>query len=119
MAKKKGIPNVIDQLQDAIRNSGQGTVNWTPPTTGIYQGISIFQDRTSTVPVSLAGNGNMYVTGTFYAAKAVLNIQGASGSNTIGSQYVSYDLSLGGNGGITIDYTAAPHPQTRRLGLVE
>jgi len=91
----------------------------TPPTSGIYQGMTFFQDRTSTTPLSISGGGGMYITGTFYAAGAMLNIQGSGVNNTIGSQYISYDLTLGGNGNLTIDYTAAPKPRTRVLTLVE
>jgi len=115
------IYNAPQSNSDTINISGSPGVSITlsPPAFGIYQGISLFQDRTSSTPLSVSGNGNMNISGTFYAASALLSITGGSGSNTIGSQYVSYDLNLGGNGAITIDYTAAPHPRTRVFGLVE
>lgn len=61
----------------------------------------------------------MYITGTFYAANAQMNINGSGTTNYIGSQYISYDLALGGNGNITIDYGNAPIPRSRVLRLVE
>jgi len=55
---------------DSIKITGSGSISITPPTTGIYAGISIFQDRTSTVGLTISGNGNMNITGTLYAAAA-------------------------------------------------
>ena len=46
---------------DVVAITGQGSVNITPPTSGTYQGISLFQDRTSTAPVSVTGNGSFNV----------------------------------------------------------
>jgi hypothetical protein len=104
---------------DVVNVTGSGAVNWTPPTNGIYQGLSIFQDRAATATVTISGGGSMYITGTFYAAGALMNIQGSGVTNYIGSQYISYDLALGGNGNINIDYGNAPIPRSRVLKLVE
>jgi hypothetical protein len=111
--------NAPQSNSDVVNVSGSGSVNWTPPTTGIYQGISIFQDRDATATVSVSGNGGMYITGTFYAADALMNISGSGTNNYIGSQYISYDLALGGNGNININYGNAPIPRSRVLKLVE
>jgi hypothetical protein len=113
------IYNAPANPSDVINISGQGSVTLSPMTTGIYQGISIFQDRNSTAALSISGNGSMNITGTFYAAQAALSISGNGGSNVIGSQYVSFDLSLGGSGGITINWSAATTARTRLFGLVE
>ena len=104
---------------DTVSITGSGAVNWTPPTTGIYQGLSIFQDRSSTATVTISGGGSMYITGTFYAAGAQMNINGSGAQNYIGSRYISYDLALGGNGNININYGNAPIPRSRVLRLVE
>jgi hypothetical protein len=69
--------------------------------------------------VTLVGNGNMNVTGTFYAAGAPLNITSNGNSNSIGSQYVSSDLTLSGNSNTTINFTGGAVPAVRLLGLVE
>jgi hypothetical protein len=94
-------------------------VSITPPTTGLYQGISIFQDRTNTNEVSVTGNGNMNISGTFYVAHAALDIAGNGGVNVIGSQYVSYDLVLTGNGDINLNWNGNSTSRTRLIGLVE
>jgi Flp pilus assembly protein TadG len=102
-----------------IQGSGKGAVNVSPPTSGIYQGISIFQDRNGTAPLNIAGNGNFSFLGTFYAAKALLKISGNSPSNYIGSQYISYDLSISGTGGVAINWDANLVARFRTFGLVE
>jgi hypothetical protein len=113
------IYNAPASNSDTVNIQGGANIHFTPPITGIYQGIAIFQERTATTPINIAGGGGMYITGTFYAANALLKITGSGVNNTIGSQYISYDLSLGGLGNVTIDYTAAPKPRSRVLTLVE
>jgi hypothetical protein len=100
--------------------SGQGSMVLTGPTTGNYKNITFFQDRTSNVTGNITGTGgNTSITGTFYFAGALLNINGNGGVANIGSQYISNDLGLGGNGGINISW----HPESvapgRFIGLVE
>jgi Putative Flp pilus-assembly TadE/G-like len=104
---------------DVISITGPGSVTITPPTSGIYQGISIFQDRTSSAPVSVTGNGSMNISGTFYAAHATLNITGNGSTNVIGSQYITYDLNVTGNGGININWSVNQTARSRVIGLVE
>jgi hypothetical protein len=94
-------------------------VNITPPTSGLYTGISIFEDRTSTAPINITGQGNMNISGTFYAASAALNITGNGGVNVIGSQYISYNLNVTGNGSININWNATTTARTRLIGLME
>src|SRR5262249_24651740 len=84
-----------------INIAGQGIVTLSPPTSGPYTGITMFQNRGSAQPVQVVGNGTMNMTGTFYAANAFVQVSGNGSVNYIGSQYVSRDLKLTGNG--TID----------------
>src|SRR5262249_21010724 len=91
-----------------IHTAGQGAASLTPPTTGTYTGMTIFQNRNSTQTVQVTGNGSMNITGTFYAANALLQVTGNGSANYIGSQYVSKDLKLTGNGTIDISDQTAP-----------
>jgi len=75
--------------------SGGGTITMSPPTSGDYSGISIFQDRTSTQPVTLSGGSTWNLTGTLYAPAAGFTISGGSGA-TMGSQYICNTLNLSG-----------------------
>src|SRR5262249_40103820 len=98
--------------------SGQGSLIITPMTTGVYQGISFFQDRTSTASLSIIGNGNLNISGTVYAAGASVKISGNSSGDVIGSQYISSDLTLTGNGKVSINWNGST-ARTRRIGLIE
>jgi hypothetical protein len=129
-------PNGI-QASEKIQITGNsaGQVLLTPLTDGPYQGMVLWQDRNSTVPVLAEGNGNFNVQGTFYAANATLNINGnasgstgyfidddgnkVTGTSRIGSQYISQDLSLGGNGNVSIKYSGPNAANIRILDLVE
>jgi carbon monoxide dehydrogenase subunit G len=124
-------------LSEKIQITGNagGTVNLGPLTNGPYAGMMLWQDRNSPVSVLVEGNGNFGVTGAFYAAGALLNINGNGttstgyyvdannnqvwGSSQIGSQYISQDLGLGGNGNIHINYTGPKAARTRIIALVE
>jgi hypothetical protein len=93
-----------------ITGNSAGSVVLSPLTTGPYQGILLFQTRTSTVSMSVAGAGTFNLTGTFYVANALLQVSG-QGNSYIGSQYISRTLSLSGQGVVNVAYndkTAAP-----------
>lgn len=114
-----GVMLYNDTHGGTVRIAGQGPVTLSPPFSGPYLGLAIFQDRSSTAPVSVTGTGNMNITGTLYAANATLNIQGNGAFNNIGSQYVGYDVNLTGSGTIAVSYMSNPVPTSRLLGLVE
>jgi hypothetical protein len=67
----------------------------------------------------VTGNGNANITGSFYAANALIQITGNGSGNNIGSQFVSKDMKLTGNGSINITEESAPRAPTRVFGLVE
>jgi hypothetical protein len=60
----------------------------------------------------------MDISGTFYAANALLTVSGGGGSQ-VGSQYISRFLKIAGNGGMSIDYNPSEAIPRRILGLVE
>jgi hypothetical protein len=115
------IYNAPQSNSDTISISGSGTCILSPMLTGPYEGITLFQDRTATAPVSISGSsGTTYtISGTFYAAAATLNVTGNGNQQTLGSQYISYDLVLGGNGSYYCNWTAPLTPGTRDILLVE
>jgi hypothetical protein len=107
---------------DTISLAGSGnTISLSPMLSGPYKGITLFQNRTSTAPVTVSGSNssNLTLTGTFYAAAATLNISGNGSQQTIGSQYISYDLVTGGNGSFSVNWSAQLAPGTREILLVE
>ncbi len=80
----------------SITVSGGGTVVQSPPTSGIYYGMSIFQDRSSTQTITLSGASGWNFTGTVYAAAAPVDVSGGSGA-TMGSQFVADTMTLSGS----------------------
>lgn len=103
---------------DAINISGTGTISLSAPTSGPYMGLTLFQNRSSSVALSLSGGGNISMSGTFYAAGARLNITG-NGNTTVGSQYITADLTTTGNGTISVPWSNAKVARVREIRLVE
>jgi hypothetical protein len=101
-----------------INGNNGASVTLSPPTSGPYKGISLFQDRTSTQSLSVAGNGNFNITGTFYAAKANLTVAGNS-ATSMGSQYISDSLTVTGTTATNITWNQNSTAQQRIIGLVE
>ncbi len=102
----------------SLSGSNGGSVTMTPPTSGPYKGMTLFQERSATQDMNVSGNGSFYVTGTFYTANALMNVTG-NGVAQIGSQYISRLLDLNGSGNMTIDYNPDKVIPRRVLGLVE
>ena len=92
---------------DAINFGGNNTLTLSAPTSGIDQGIVIFQSRTSNVPITFASTA-LQLTGEIYAASAALNLSGnqpesdAGNGTTIPGTIIVRDLSLSGNGSLTV-----------------
>ncbi len=119
-----------DSEKIQITGNSAGTVSLSPLTSGTYSGLVLWQDRTSTLPVKVEGNGSFTVSGTFYAAGGTLQVNGNGGTYTgsdgsaisgsqIGSQYISNDLTVGGNGNIYIKYSGTGSARSKMLRLVE
>jgi Flp pilus assembly protein TadG len=104
---------------DVVNINGLGTIVWTPPTSGIYKGMGIWQARSSTNTLTITGNGTSQISGTFYAKKGMLTVSGNGAQDILGSQYISYDVNLGGNGNFNINWRADQTASTRLFYLVE
>jgi hypothetical protein len=102
-----------------ISLTGSGSVQLSPPTSGIYSGVTLFQERSSNKQISITGQGNLNMTGTFYAAAANVTITGQGNyTNPIGSQWIAYQLAVTGSGSFTVNYNGQGTP-LRQIGLVE
>jgi hypothetical protein len=95
------IYNAPVSSSDVINLSGSGGVTLTAPTDGTYAGLTLFQDRNSTNPVTLSGGSGLNITGTVYAAGAVVTLSGGGG--LVGSQLIGKDLVISGNGSFKIN----------------
>jgi Putative Flp pilus-assembly TadE/G-like len=113
------IYNAPVAASDQISLSGSGNVTLSPPTSGRYSGITIFQDRNSSVAASITGDSGFNVTGTFYIAGATLKVTGNSTAALLGSQLISRDLTIGGKASLTITWDANKVARKRFVQLVE
>ncbi|HET6574217.1 MAG TPA: pilus assembly protein TadG-related protein [Fimbriiglobus sp.] len=115
------IYNDPQSTSDVISISGTNAVNITlsPPTSGPYQGFLFWQARGTTPPIDITGNGNLQLTGTFYATGAQLNVTGNGAADLVGSQYIVDRLKTNGNGNFTVDWTPYSTPGVREVALVE
>jgi hypothetical protein len=104
---------------DVININGNGSIDFTPPTSGVYQGMALWQARSSTNTVYITGNGASALYGTVYAQHGTLNVSGNGTQDVLGSQYVSYDVTVGGNGSFYIQWRQDLTVRTRYIYLVE
>ena len=86
----------------SISLAGSSSISLTPPTSGAYEGISIFQDRTSTAALSLVGSGGIQITGGIYAAQAPASLKGTSATAIDGSFLIVDSATLTGNATINV-----------------
>ena len=113
--------------------SGQPTVTLSPPTTGTYQGILYFRDRTlcPSTNDAMTGNSNSQVSGTLYVhcgktdgsyVPAVLNFAGQSTpGHYVG--LVADDVAIVGNSNLILDPTGGSNtgikPTTKTAELIQ
>ncbi len=97
-----------------------GNVVMTAPLSGIYQGVSYFQDRNLAQPITMSGIGLTVLTGVVYAAKAPVSLSGlaAVGLDVLGGAYVVNSLTVQGVGSVNIDLKLNP-PRVPDVRLVE
>jgi hypothetical protein len=114
------IVNQPVKSSDTISITGNGQVTISPMTTGLYQGISFWQSRSSGNTVTIAGNGSLTsMTGTFYAPRALMSVTGSGSNSVIGSQYISYTLTVNGGGSFSVQWDPNQVAPSRFVGLVE
>jgi hypothetical protein len=102
-------------LPDEITINGSGNVTLSPPTSGLYQGVCIFQDRQSNQTIYLLGGGAMQVTGVIYAPAAQMQLSGTANGNTVGGGFIVSSMVFWGNASATVRMgsVAPPIPDCR------
>jgi hypothetical protein len=104
----------------SLKISGNGSVTLSPPTSGIYQGMLIFQSRSNSNMLSVTGNGLMSLTGSIYAADATVSATG--NGDTVATQIIAYQVQnkgAGQGGAVNVSYNSNNVAKTRQLNLVE
>ncbi len=77
-----------------ISISGSADVNISPPTSGTYQGITIFQPASNTQTLGFSSNVVSQISGTVYAPRASISLSG--------SQSMVVDMIVAWRVGITV-----------------
>jgi hypothetical protein len=103
----------------SITGNSAGTVTLSGLTNGPYTGMTFFQARNASEDMQVAGNGSFTIAGTIYMAAGTLKVTGNGAASNIGSQYVTNDLSITGNGNVNIVYNGPQVAKTRIITLVE
>jgi hypothetical protein len=102
----------------SITITGNGNLNITPLTSGIYEGFSLMLNRTSNGIIQISANGSSTnVGGTVYAANSFIDLSGNGSLNA--TQLVSRTLTLSANGTLNINWNSNSTAPTRSFGLVE
>jgi hypothetical protein len=92
-----------------ITLQAHAVLNISPISTGTWAGISIFQDRSATAPISLQGGAGTNITGMVYAPLSNVTIIG--GSNVIeGTSFITNTLNVQGGSSFSIPNPAVPVP---------
>jgi hypothetical protein len=91
--------------------SGGSTIYWTPPSSGTYQGMSVFFDRNNEGDFMLTGNTDTSFSGTVYMKSGELRLTGTSGVSTSMNSLVVVDaITKTGDSDLTINYTKGDAP---------
>lgn len=98
------VPCSVGQSGATFAISGNGTTSISAPTSGPFQGLTIFVDRNNAGASSLTGNGAVLMSGTVYAKSASLTVTGNGGTSTLNSMIVTYTCTASGNGTILLNY---------------
>jgi hypothetical protein len=89
----------------------------TPPTSGTYAGVAIFQHRSNTTTMNIGGGGLFDVRGTIYAAGAHISIDGNPGRRI--GKIISRTLQMRGTGNYVISGEGHPAPGQLHSYLVD
>jgi hypothetical protein len=83
-----------------------GNLTLSPPTSGDYAGISIFQSPNNTNDATINGNGKLNMTGVLYFPNNHLSVSG--NGDTLGTQLVADTIEISGTGTINIPWEGSP-----------
>ncbi len=94
--------------------NGGAELHLTPPTSGNFSNILMYQDRRapsgSSQSNQINGNSNSTFTGAFYFPTRILDINGTSNLNFTCAQFVARNVNFSGNGSVTNTCTGGYGP---------
>jgi Flp pilus assembly protein TadG len=119
---------IYNQSGDNLDFYNAGAVNLTPPTSGTYKGISLFQPRSDTTEMHLISSSNVTISGTLYAPAGIWDLRPMGSAvfnmaNYIGWQFEACqggtDFGAGGSTSGTVNLTPSGGAGTQKIHLVE
>ena len=114
-----GVMIYIDNGGGSLSFQGGGNITLSPLTSGIYAGISIFQDRTSSVPINIANGTTTAITGSIYAAGAPVSFAGGASYNQSASQIIAATLNVSNNAYVGVSGGSGSVSSKKAIGLVQ
>jgi hypothetical protein len=90
-----------DGAAAGVKLAGGGDLNLSPPSDGLYQGITFWQDKLVTDEFSINGD-NSSVQGIFYAPGATLDLGGGADLGVV--QLVADKIEVSGNAPLDLEY---------------
>jgi Flp pilus assembly protein TadG len=90
-----------------IVGSGTGTFNLSAPTTGTYQGVVLFEDRSNSSGITLSGSTGTQVSGLVYMPAGNLTYSGDSGTSGVVTTLVVNAITFSGTSYINQAATTA------------
>jgi hypothetical protein len=98
--------------------AGNGVFNLSPMTSGVYEGVTVFQSRTNLADSSIrGGNALSTITGSLYFPNNLVTLHGGGG--TLGNQIIAFRVRLGGNAAMNVPYNGAFPVGPPKVFLVE
>ena len=97
--------------------TGNGVTRIQAPTSGIYNGIAIFQSRTNPNQVDLKGTSFTNGGGTVYAPVAKVSLTGTTTSSNM--QFISDTFAMSGTADLDLTYTDQVQVDLSYVRLVE
>jgi hypothetical protein len=85
----------------------KGQIIITPPESGTYEGVAIFQSRSNVEDASIgssSGSSGIYVEGTLYFPNNTLSVTSNDATALVGNQLIVGCLELIGNSSFIINY---------------
>ncbi|MCH8025993.1 MAG: hypothetical protein IH866_04280 [Chloroflexi bacterium] len=105
-----------DGEPEPFKLTGSGVLDLSPPTSGIYQGITLWQDVAITDDFKMTGSNDL-ISGILYAPGAQLDISGNSQFGTV--QIVVNGFELSGNAPLDLTYGEFRTFEAPKVVLVE
>lgn len=102
----------------SFTTNGSGALTLSAPTSGVRNGILIYQDPSNTAAMSVKGSGGLNLQGVIYAPGSALTISG-SGASQIYTALVTKSLTFNGSGALQDYAIKNPAPPFTAAKLVE